>query len=487
MPDEENGNEGVKSIATFETTADSSAVFRRDNDLFKRKNGSWEFFFRNDESIQDIQPLRFYTHEGLFVISNGKVTRWTNYVPSKRIYLKVRDRAGNESDISNACATISLDLAAIKGFIPSGRILDVDEYGVITYSYDSIDGKLFYGGDLLDTEIGIYESEVFNGSNNLVAWRTITWESTEPVGTSISIQIRSGESEDDVADADWSEDLIRNESGYVNIEFVQYQFIQYRAILRSTVRDISPTLHNVTIRNLSSAATHFFTTNFVLPNRVVSGILTENSTIPVSADIVFGINTKNSVDFVDYQIIEPNRIFTTDSKQFGENLRVGVKLISPGITHPTSQDPYEETSHLCQIGFDFTNTDASTKTFQFRVSFYSDVNRTQLAYEFFSGNNQTGWSYSNDIDFPATGISIAPNSDRSIVFEPGQNVPNGVIYYLKIEAYSDAAFEDVKLHDSYVCGIFDPYDEYAVVSVPALKNLSIIFSLEEAGTVKLNI
>lgn len=472
---------------SFPPETESSAVFRRNNDLFKRKNNAWEFFYKNSEVINDIEPMKFGENEGIFLISDNKITRWTNYIPSKKVYLRVRDNAGNESDL-NTFSFVSLDLQSIKDFMPVGRILDVDEYGNVTYSFDSIDKTLLYAGDRIDTETGVYESEIFNGSNQLVSWRSIIWDTTEPTGTGITIQVRSAASEDDISSAAWSDDLIKNSEGYASVEYVKDQFIQFRAILISRVRDLSPTLHKVTIRNLTSSATHFFTTNFILPKKVISGILTENSVIPVTADIIFGLNTNNSVNFSEYQIIEPNRIYTTESRQFGSNLRIGVKLITPGFASPISQDPYNENTHSCSIAFEFTNTDTITKTFQFRIKFYSDVQRLQEVYSFFTGNNQTGWSYSNSLEFPAAGISIASDGVRTVTFVPGDSIPNTNLYYLVVEAFDGSNYEDVRMHDSFVCSTCDPvYDPYCEQNVPILKNFAILFSLEDGEVVKINL
>ena len=475
---------GTTGITPFSDNDEQGAIFSKTTDLFKRVNGSWQFFFRNSENIKDVEPLRFDNNEGMFIISDSKITKWTNLVPTKRIYLKVRDRAGNDSLLTNTCSIYSLNLEAIKDFLPSGRILDVDEYGAIQYSFDSPDDRLFYGGDLIDQEIGTYESEIFNGTNNLVMWRSVMWDSTEPTGTSIAVQIRSGATEDAILDADWSDDLVRV-NNFVNIEYIQDQFVQYRAILTSRTRGISPSLHNLSIRNLTAASSHFFTTNFVLPSRVISGVMTDNSIVPVTADIVFGISTNNSVDFTEYQIIDPNRVFTTNSRQFGEQLRIGVKFLSPGWASPTSDDPYENVSHSCRIAFTFTNTDSSTKTFQFRVLFYSDWQRTQLAYTFFSGNDQTGWQFGNS-DFPAAGISIAADEQRSLVLVPGDAVAGSQIYYLTIEAFDGSSYENVLLNDSYVCATSDPYDPYAALTVPRLQNMALIFSMESGEVVKIN-
>ena len=145
----------MAEINQFSPGDPSSLVFHKNNDLFKRVDKSWQFFFRNTEDIRDIVSLKFGTgqnaNEGMLIVSDNKITKWTNFVPEKKVYLKVRDRAGNESDAvdpssgEDTCGVVSLNLQAIKEFIPSGRILDIDDYGNVVYSFDSVDNRLFYG------------------------------------------------------------------------------------------------------------------------------------------------------------------------------------------------------------------------------------------------------------------------------------------------------------------------------------------------------
>jgi len=314
---------------------------------------------------------------------------------------------------------------------------------------------LGYSADEIDEEVGIFDSEVLNGSNDLVSWKTITWISDEPVGTSIDVQIRSGVTSTEVIAAPWSAKLVKNSEGRVSLEHITNQYIQFRAILRSQTRDITPTLTSVTLRNLTTQSSHFFTTNFIMPSRPIKGLLTANTFIPVTADVVFGINTQDSTDFGDYQIIEPNRLFTTTQGQFGENLRIGVKLLSPGVPQlnvADPDDPYAPNAFECTVSFVFDNDDVIYHDYHFRIRFYNDKFRTQLIHTFFSGNDQTGWSDGSAPDnFPAGGLTVGAGSSDTITFEPIDRIETNQRWYLTIEAWDGTSFETISNDASFIC------------------------------------
>lgn len=456
--------------------------------IFKFTSPAWEYVYSHSENINDFIQYESNGVDGIWIISNSKVTKWTAVLSSKTVFLKLRDKAGNvssapisgeENICPNANTTIccdyaySINIADLKGFINENRIVDISEYGEVQFSYDSPNGRLFYSADQIDQEIGIYTSEIFNGSNELVSWKSITWVSTEPTGTSIHLQIRGGVTEDDTEEEDWSANLVKNSDGIVTIEHVTDQYLQFRAILTSSVRDTSPTLTSVTIRNITAQASHFFTTNFALPSRPIKGLLTANTFVPVTADIVFGINTNNSTDFGDYQIIESNRIFTTTQNQFGTNLRVGAKLLSPGIPQlqPSDSpgDPYDASSYICTISFAYSNIESTPVTYHFRVRFYNDAFRTQLIHTFYSGNDQTGWEHSDGGDniFPATGVPFSSGETRNISFTPGDLVEQNQKWYIWIQAFdvSDPSFpETISDNESFICSACNITNESALVA-----------------------
>ena len=76
---------GSKNVSAFASTDASTAVFHRDNSLFKRVDNVWQFFFRNSETVRDIEPLKFGENEGLFIISDTRITKWTNFIAAKNV------------------------------------------------------------------------------------------------------------------------------------------------------------------------------------------------------------------------------------------------------------------------------------------------------------------------------------------------------------------------------------------------------------------
>jgi len=499
-----SANKDISRIITVnKKTIDSSADDENElqtiaavgDSLFKHQSSAWEFFFRHDENINDVfsygspgilgydQPAT--VGEGIYLISSSQITKWTNVILDKKIYLRLRDKAGNVTGtpvVDPVCPAedapegtqcwnfaYSINIKDLQTFINESRIVDIDEYGTILFTHDSPNDRSFYSADEIDEEIGTYTSEILNGSNDLVSWKTITWDSTEPTGTSVNLQIRYGVTEDETSEAEWTSDLVTGADGFSSIEHITDQYIQFRAILRSRVRDISPTLTSVTLRNLTTQASHFFTTNFIMPSRVVKGILTANTFVPVSSDVVFGINTKNSTDFGDYQIIEPNRVFTTTQGQFGEDFRIGAKLLSPAIPQLTAtsdpDNPYDASSYTCSVDFTFTNTDVIYQNFHFRIRFYNDIFRTQLIHTFFSGNDQTGWSYgSGSNNFPATGITVGSLESATVSFEPLDNVESNQKWYITIESYDSSTFDTLEDNTSYICSACNIVNESNLIS-----------------------
>lgn len=342
------------SSTTSTTTEETQTVAIIGDSVFSYAQPNWNFVYKHSETINDFVEFSPGSGGAIWVISDSKITKRTNELNTKTVYLKLRDKAGNESPIATkvctstlCCDTVennvitsgiamSLNINDLKGFVNSSRILDIDPYGSVTFSYNAPNDSLFYSGDIIDEEVGIYTSEILNSGNDLISWKSITWVSSEPTNTSVELQIRSAASEDAINTATWSDNLIKV-SGSVSLEHITDQYLQFRAILRSKVRGISPTLTSVILANITANASHFFTTNFILPSRPIKGLLTANSstgfTTATTDMVVFGVNTTNSSNFADYAIIEPNRLFSLPPEQYGSNLKIGVKLLTPNATN----------------------------------------------------------------------------------------------------------------------------------------------------------
>ena len=167
------------------------------------------------------------------------------------------------------------------------------------------------------------------------------------------------------------------------------------------------------------------------------------------------INTTDSVNFADYQIVDENRIFNVD--QTGENLRVGIKLISPSRSALIASEfdeygPYSSNLFVNTIDFTFLNTGA-TADYDFRVTFYDDVSLTQQVYQAFSSTDQDDWSIDGS-DFPSGGQSITNGQTvRTLFTAPGSAGLNcNTFYFVKIESFDGIGFTTLIDDFSFIAG-----------------------------------
>ena len=301
-----------------------------DNRMLKLENTSWSAIYI-DSNLENIQDMELFEGE-LFIITDGGIKTIATSL-DKYVYVKFIDFAGNETVLYASDGTLKprteterlfdiLTAEEQSGFSLQNRILVVDDSGVVTKTFNGT--RPFFSADKIDEEIAVYDSEVFNGTNNLVAWNTISYSAVIPTNTSIEISIRSAATEDGIEDEIWSDPV---ESGR-DISGISGKYIQFRVKLKSQSRGITPVLNNVTITSKSTFAVHFFTTNFSLSSNLKSGLFTANTVTPVGTELVFGVTSDSSSNWSDYQIIEPNRLFVVEDSKRGPNLKIGVKFLS---------------------------------------------------------------------------------------------------------------------------------------------------------------
>jgi len=233
--------------------------------------------------------------------------------------------------------------------------------------------------------------------------------------------------------------------------------LQFRAVLKSEVAGVSPSLTRVIVKTITSESVHFFTTNFVLPSKFKRGILTADTMMPVAADIVFGVNTDNSVDFSRYQKIDVNRLFDV-SDASGNNLRVGIKLLSPSRSVLLASEfdeygPYSSELFINTVDFDFTNSGLSG-SFNFVISLYRDVDLSDLIFSSSTATDPNGWSVSG-MDFQIGGTTVTSATTVPVLY----GVPSSAtincneFYFVKIEAIDSSGNVTVLSDDrSFIAG-----------------------------------
>jgi photosystem II stability/assembly factor-like uncharacterized protein len=361
-------------IKSFDTLADTVSRVRflegsmfalAGNDFFFFTGSRWEFLGSTggDDVIDIVASLG-----NVFLLTDAKVfmvrasaSSTTSFRAARNAcaYVNFRDGLGNESDRFNADGTLKACYFACisdEGFsgtsgvsgvsgtsgvagVDQGegepavfhRITEVDEDAQALLSI--LGSEAFYSAKKVEREVGVYESEILNGTTAFVQWTSISWNAIVPQGTTVSFQVRSASTRDGIEDATWSAEMTGG--GYparpeFDISSQRGQFLQFRAILRATQAGVqSPELEAVFIQLRTSQAVHYYTTNFVLPDNLLRGILTwTGCRFTPTTDIVFGIGANDTTDFSDYHIIEPDKVFELPPEHRKKNLRVGIKLIS---------------------------------------------------------------------------------------------------------------------------------------------------------------
>lgn len=425
---------------------------------FFSATGSWVWRYTHPENINDFALDSF--NDNIYVVSDSKVTRIKPITDEKTVYLKLIDKAGNETILFDTDGNVipeftdSITISQLQDFVNQSKIIELDPLGNIV---DSLSGEsAFFSGDKIEQDKGVYESLVFNGTNDLIKWDTISWQATEPSNTEVLIFVRASATQNDIILEDYQGPFAIEQAGGVDISSLSGQFIQFKAELTSKTKDISPSLHRVTVKSVTSQAVHFFTTNFMLGSKLTKGILTSQKLIPVAADIIFGVNTTDSIDWTDYHVIDENRIFNVD--QIGKNMRVGIRFITParsGLQQAAEFDeygPYNTNLFINTVDFLFNNT-GSTANYHFKISLYNDVGLTDLAFSASSVDDTLGFSVDGET-FPVTGKLISSNGSVRVLFTvPGAaNIRCNIFYFVKIESFDGTVLATVLDTNSFIAG-----------------------------------
>lgn len=424
--------------------------------VIKYKDRTWQPIYTNDTDIEDV----YFDQTGFNIVTATGIKRVLYNVDNKRVYLALRDVAGNATQEPGAAATtsgtvipfIEIQITDLLNFVNANRIVELDEYGVEVWNYDG--NQPFYSANKVEVEEAEYYSEVFNGTSDHITWDIIYWDAVVYDETDLNIFVRTSASKTDILTQPWAKAFDKTQFSGGDISNLSGQYIQFKVVLSTQIRGKSPRLYAVNIRGTTRSSVHFFTTNFALPAKMLKGILTAQTFIPIAADVVFGINTDDSVDFSDYQIIEPDSVFSLGSDQIGQNVRIGVKLISPLSSVPKTDDlvtadEYDGTDiYNNVIDFTFTNTTGSSHSYQFKIELYEDHLFANLATTLYTGSNSDAWS-TNGVAFPSGGLTIANGASAKVIAAAKGNaaIRCNTHYYVKI--YSEVSNTDTLISSNW--------------------------------------
>ena len=183
--------------------------------------------------------------------------------------------------------------------------------------------------------IGEFIGPIIHVKEDLGFWKQILWTEIKPNNTDIIINIRNGNSSEELLAAPWKLGFRSNmeEINPIIRELNKYtingQYLQLKVKMITKTKDITPIMANVTMKYSTKQASYFFTTKFSFeknsnPN---SGLLIANITEPQNTEVRIGITSKNSSDWKDYQVISPDKLFELTDENM-QNMKVGIKFIS---------------------------------------------------------------------------------------------------------------------------------------------------------------
>jgi len=133
---------------------------------FFSNTGSWTWRYTHAEDINDITFDSFT--QNIYVVSDSKVSELRPLTQEKTVYLKLIDKAGNETELFDSDGNVvteftdSISISDLEDFINSGKIIELDSSGNIISSFGR--EGIFFSGEKIEEEKGIYESQVFNGT-----------------------------------------------------------------------------------------------------------------------------------------------------------------------------------------------------------------------------------------------------------------------------------------------------------------------------------
>jgi hypothetical protein len=244
---------------------------------------------------------------------------------------------------------------AINGFLTGERLVYADVYdgcGYIGSAQTVFNYALYkklaeissakevekwkYGIDIsgVKTEkiTAVFMGPIVNIRNDFGFWSELNWEEIKPVGSEVTIFLRAASTSEELMAQPWvySSHSEIGEIGTIvrslNNTGLKGQYLQIKVEMTTEVKNIAPSVTNITMKYSSKNASYFFTNKFTIDteNPVEKGLLTATISQPVNTEIQFGLSSVNTADWNEYQVITPDKMF--DYK--GGEVKIGIKFVS---------------------------------------------------------------------------------------------------------------------------------------------------------------
>lgn len=241
-----------------------------------------------------------------------------------------------------------------------------------------------------------------------------------------------------------------------------------------------------------SRDTYFYTQNFELPSRPKKIILTSHKSQPIDSEIIFGVNTTNSVSWDDYTEISDG--YVSEISSAGTNIRIGIKFVWNGVLPAIFSDTV--TDFTDYVNLYFTNSGTS-QAFHFRMRFYRynfGGVPTDLMFTADSRIDQERWLI-NDTGFtvtesiPCAGYVVDSAEEVVVSFFPDTSLfLYHQTYYVVVDVWDGDSFEfesDVNTFNVSVGSNVGPCELYDYL--PLVKNFAAMFEMDNGEQITLNL
>lgn len=454
-------------VKTLSFSANESRIFAAINNSLYSLRNAWTLEGSADADIRDV----ILDENKSIVYCSGNQIKIVQSQSSldRKVFVKLIDNAGNESDIRsspdesptdgyNDDLTLTLTENEISSTYLQSKLLEVDSSGSIVYS---IDGDApFYSAKRIVSESGVYYSEVFNGSTGHVSWKNINWDGNVPNGTYMKIYVRVADSRSGIESSLFSFEFDQSKNN-IDISFLSGQYLQLKIELGS-YSDISPHVSRIIVTNNAGTSSHFFTTAMPLPSRIKRGIISTEKILPLGAEIVIGISGKDVSDFSQYQIIPESRVFSIEPDRQGDRLKVGFRFITPHGNEVTESGgdigslPGFGSILSNSVAFDFRNLTGNSRTVDFRVEFFTDSNLIDRVAVVDTISSPSIFRVNGNLFPPSGGIVVLPTYSYRIHCIPlGLDLICDNNYYVKVSVLEGNSSYDLGGILAYrkICGV----------------------------------
>jgi hypothetical protein len=247
----------------------------------------------------------------------------------RTIYADVRNGYGISSETSLKSFFYALSKRVIE--INSNKEIEKSKYFRNTSATPSERLKASFISDILKAE------------EDFGFWKKIIWSEQKPESTKITVCLRVSDNLSELMKKEWSIcfNSLSNEPSPIERELnninLKGKYAQIKVIMETSSDELQPIFSDINLVYSSKQSQYFFTVKFSLENEsdINKGLLIGNISQPINTEVVFGYSEKNSSNWEDYKIINPNSFFDIDDI---ENIKVGIKMVSHDGSLPSVEE-----------------------------------------------------------------------------------------------------------------------------------------------------